>query len=271
MTNTIPTKQPGDFVIAHATDLRPEGGVAFAHSVALARDAGARLISLHANPKADGRPMPDAAPLLERWAPDAPAIEHHKITHECCDEPVDTLLDALRRVDADLLVVGTQQWTGLGRALHESVAEAVAGQGKVPTLVLPIGKSGFVDDDGRLNLKRVLLPIGDQQEAETAFKAITCLFDRLGLSDLDIHLLRVGDDALDTIQPPRRTGIRWHKERRDGNVIDQIMRTCVELRCDLVVMASRGQDGFLDLFRGSQTQRLIRSIDRALLAVPVRS
>lgn len=273
-TNSLPTKQAGDFIIAHATDLRPDGGTAFTHSVALSRDAHARLVSLHANPATKSvdevRQMPDAESLLATWSTDAPPIEHFKITHQCCDEPVDTLLDALIKIDADLLVVGTQQWTGLGRALHESVAEAVAGQGNMPTLVLPIGKKGFVDHEGRLDLKRILIPIGDTNESDAALKALTCLLDRLGVTDLDIHLLRIGDDdILDAIQTPRRQGWRWHKERREGKVIDEIINTCEELRCDLVVMASRGQDGFFDIFRGSQTQRVIRAMSRPLLAVPV--
>jgi hypothetical protein len=37
-----------DFTIAHLTDLRPDGGVAFTHAVALATRAAAPLTTLHA-------------------------------------------------------------------------------------------------------------------------------------------------------------------------------------------------------------------------------
>ncbi|MFU8804115.1 MAG: universal stress protein [Bradymonadaceae bacterium] len=269
-TISIPTRAPGDFVIAHATDLHPDGGVAFAHSVALARDTGARLVSLHANPRGEVRPMPDAATLLMTWSSDSPQIEHIKIVHECCDAPIDTLLDALGQIDADLLIVGTHQWTGLGRALHESVAESVAAQVNIPLLVLPIGKKGFIDHEGRLGLRRILIPAGDFFESTIAVQTLTTLLDRLELSDIDIHLLRVGDDeVLDSVQTTERDGWRWHKEYREGKVVDEIVAACEDLASDLVVMTSRGQDGILDIFRGSQTQRAIRAMSRPILVVPL--
>ncbi len=49
MSTTIPAKKPGDFVIIHATDLKPEGDGPFEHGVALARDGRARLVSVHAS------------------------------------------------------------------------------------------------------------------------------------------------------------------------------------------------------------------------------
>ena len=37
---------------------------------------------------------------------------------------------------------------------------------------------------------------------------------------------------------------------------------------DLVVMATKGHDGFLDMFRGSKTERVLRAVSCPLMAVP---
>ena len=260
-----------DFVIAHLTDLHPDGGVAFAHGVALARDARAQLVSFNAGDGAQARPMPNTGLLLESWGGAADSVPHTAVAHTCCEDPVDTILDGLRPMEPELIVAGTHQWSGFSRAIHESVSESVAVQGLAPTLVLPIGEPGFVDQDtGEVELDKILIPVGDDQETAAAVNSLTVLLERLGIEDIDLYLLRVGGDEVpESLLTPEGPGWRWHRETRSGKPVDGIVAACEELDCDLVVMASRGQDGFLDIIRGTQTQQVMRKIAAGLLIIPV--
>lgn len=267
---TLPAND--DFVIAHLTDLHPDGGVAFSHSVALARDAGAQLVSLNAGDGVNTRPMPNTAALLKSWGNATDSVTHTALTHTCCDDPVNTLIDGLRPMEPELIVVGTHQWKGFSRAVRGSTSEAVAIQGLAPTLVLPIGEPGFIDEQtGEITLRKVLIPVGDDEESTAAIKALTVLLERFKLHDLDLYLLRVGGDKVpDELLAPEGPQWRWQVVERPGNPVDGIVSACDELDCDLVVMASRGQDGFLDMLRGTQTQQVMRKVSRPLLAIPVK-
>lgn len=264
------TEKTQERVFAHLTDLHPDGGVAFAHSVALAERAGAHLVSLYASDTPNARAMPNAAALLKRWEREPAAVRHTAMTHSCCDDPVDTLLDGLRPLNADLIVLGTHQWKGFGRLVKSSVSESIATQGLAPTLVLPIGEEGFVTEEtGGLTLKRVLIPVGDRQEAEVAVQGAMRFLQQARAEDVEITLLRMGDGdfPLDVLRPE---GVQWNEVRRPGGLVEGILAECEEKNCDLVVMASRGQDGILDVFRGTQTQQVMRKLKKALLVLPVK-
>lgn len=260
-----------EFVIAHLTDLHPDGGAAFAHGVALARDARAQLVSFNAGDGARDRPMPNAGALLESWGESADSVPHTAVAHTCCEDPVDTILDGLRPMAPELIVAGTHQWSGFGRAVNGSVSESVAVHGLAPTLVLPIGQPGFVGTTtGEVKLNRILIPVGDDEEIAAAVNQMTVLLARLGIEDVDLHLLRVGDGEVPgDLLTPEGPDWRWHRETRPGKPVDGIVDACEEFDCDLVVMASRGQDGFMDMIRGTQTQQVMRKVGAGLLIIPV--
>jgi nucleotide-binding universal stress UspA family protein len=266
------------YTIAHATDLLADGGIAFAHGVALARDAGAALYSLHANPETPDtqRRMPRAEELLGRWSQgsgggEVPELEHHRTTHTCCEDPVDTLLDALGQIEPDLLVVGTRSREGFERFFHESVSMALARNGATPTLFVPIGAEGFVDPgDGRLELRRLLVPIEGREDADSTLEVLVELLDRLGVDDVELIALHVGDDdLLERLSLPERPGWRWTREQQRGETVEAIAGCAREHDVDLVVMSTRGQDRLLDVFRGPQTERVVRHALGPVLSIPL--
>jgi nucleotide-binding universal stress UspA family protein len=267
-----PNRNRSEFVIFHATDLRPEGGVAFEHSVALARDADAQLYSVHAatmEPGEETRPMPDATALLQRWGDEA-GVRFESRTHECCEDPVDTLLDAMHDVMPDLLVVGTHQRTGLNAVMSGSVAEGLANNSTVPTLLLPVGKPGFVHG-GHLQLRRVLIPVGTDDDFEAAVETVAGLMNRLRRTDLEFHLLHLGDDDLleDTLTPEHE-GWSWVRvQLPEGHLSERIEQYCIEHDIDLVAMPTHQQRGLLDVFLGTNTQQTLRRVPCAMLAIPI--
>jgi nucleotide-binding universal stress UspA family protein len=263
------------FTIVHATDLAPDGGVAFAHGVALARDARATLISLHANPSAQvgAHDLPEAADLLATWAERGGAggtVQHERRTHTCCDDPVDTLLDALRTVQPDLLVVSTHRMSGFRRLMKGSVSEAIALNATCPTLFLPIGGQGFIDDRGALTIHAALIPIGSTESAQRAIAGVTDLAHRCGITQLAIHLLHVGDGAVfEHLTLPDDARWQWHAHHATGDLSQVIRQTREAVNANLVVMATEGHNSVSDFFRGSHTEQLIRVSECPVMSIPM--
>lgn len=258
------------FVIVHATDLRPGGGVAFAHALALSRDLSALLYSVHACREGQPqRPMPEAATVLAQWGDDA-SVEHRAIRHTCCDDPVDTLLDFLRSRPADLLVLATHQIGGMRRLLHDSVAEAVARNAELPTLFIPFTGGGFADSTtGRLKLRTVLLPARTAADAWPALTALGRLVDAAGWEPVDVIVLYVGAEAAPEVSTlPAHPKLRLRTERRDGRFVPAVVDACAEHGADLVTMTTRGHDGLLDMVLGSNTEQALHAVPCPLLAVP---
>ena len=151
-------------VIAHTTDLSGDDAAAFVHACALAAASKARLVTVHGNaPGLDANRLPDASVFGARWGL---PIDHDRMCHECCDDVTDTVLDAIRRIDPQLVVTGTHARHGISALLHASVSEAIARNVRVPTLFVQNQGRGFVDAaTGALELRRVLVPAGTRDEA----------------------------------------------------------------------------------------------------------
>lgn len=265
------TAAPPPLVIVHATDLHPGGGVAFAHALALARSSGATLYSVNASVQGQAtRPMPEAAKVLSQWG--APAtVEHLAVRHTCCDDPVDTLIDFLRRQPADLLVLATQQVSGLRRVLHDSVSEAVARNTHLPALFLPFGKPGFIDaQTGHSSLRTVVVPAESASEAKLALEALDRLVQVEGKAALQVVVLYVGEAApftVDDLSCDAAFPVRIAS--RKGRLNTEIARLVDEVNAGLVVMATRGHDGVRDMLWGSHTEQALHTLSCPLLSVPV--
>jgi nucleotide-binding universal stress UspA family protein len=275
---TRATTAPEDFVIAHATDLHPDGGVAMAHGVALARSAHSPLVSYHAASAdvARARPMPEAAELLRRWGLDEGDVAHTRVQHSCCEDPVDTLLDAIGDTRPGLMVVGTHRTTGLARALHSSVAESLARNIDAPTLFVPIGQRGFVDEaTGALGLRRVLIPAGSQEHAERALDVLAPLLERVGCDAVELVVLVASSRP--TQDPPLpglsfttpRPGWSLTQVARQGPVGRMICEVAEELDVDLVAMATHGHDSLWDVLRGSHTEQVVHAAGCPVLSIPM--
>jgi nucleotide-binding universal stress UspA family protein len=58
---------------------------------------------------------------------------------------------------------------------------------------------------------------------------------------------------------------------KQGDVVDEIVKTEREWHPDLMVLATQGHLDFLDAMRGSTTERVLRNVRCPVLAVPVRT
>jgi nucleotide-binding universal stress UspA family protein len=273
---TTPTTPPSEnfFNVAHATSLLAEDAPAFEHSVAIALAVGAPLYTVHAT---DGRynivEMPRASALLDRWG--AGPLRHHTINHACCDGTVDTLLDAMKTVDPDLLVVGKREGDSIiDHLLEESVSEALARNLPIPTLVIPSLSSGFVNPrTGETTVEHVLVPCEDEAAMLPALSALVALFSRMNVATPHITLLHVGDESLEELAlllPEDAPVDSIEFVTRTGSPKDAILELASELDVDMIAMSTRGHDSLLDIARGSLTERVMREAKRPVLTIPIK-
>lgn len=258
-------------LIVHATDLGSDQESAFAHAVALARNTGAELVSLHANDRPDSvERMPDPAVLLSNWQDDPDAVRFRRTVHNCCEDPVDTILDGIAKLKPDLIVAATHHRSALSRFFAGSSSEAIAHNAKMPVLLLPEGARSFVKTDGGLDLHRILVPLGDPDEARLAIKTAAWLAELANLDGVEFALLHVGEHVdVDVSALSGRPGWSVELIERPGNDIERTILEQASASC-LVVMATRGHDSVANVLRGSHTDHVVHEAKCPVLSIGVQ-
>lgn len=270
--------------VLHATDFSPASEKAFAHALAISLLRRTRLWLLHAgrdDPGGDDwRKFPPVRATLERWGllePGSPRsavfdefqVRAMKVALKARD-PLDAMVEFLEEKQPDLLVVGTEARTGLSRVLESSAAEKLARRSRTMTLFVPDGARGFVRvEDGHTSLRRILVPVDAQPDPADAAEVAARAARALGDAPVAIHFLHVGDAAP---EPPLsgEEAFTVRASVRSGDPVDEIIAAANEEDADLVVMATEGRQGVADALRGTVTERVLRELDRPLLAVPAR-
>jgi nucleotide-binding universal stress UspA family protein len=243
-------------LIAHATDLSGDDDAAFLHAAAIASASDSPVISLYAGLATDAA-RPDAAVLARRWQR---SIDHTFRCVQCCDEVADTVIDALATLQPSLVVLGTHARHGLSAFLHGSVSEAIARNVRVPVLIVPNGRVGFVDrETGGIQLERVLIPAGTAAEAELGIAAARRLAAQTGVSPT-IHLVHVGpiDAAFEGFGVVRIT----------GTIENAIVTAAHRIAASAIVMPTHGHDGIGDVVSGTHTEHVVRDVGLPVLVVP---
>jgi hypothetical protein len=256
--------------IAHATSLAEEDRLPFEHGVAMARRSRARLVSVTANPASvEPQAIPSAGEVLARWGLGADEVGHERIMHDCCDDPIDTLLDALGNLAPDLLIAGTHQRSGLARILSASRAEALAANVTCPTLVFPVGAEGFLAGAGELALQTIVVPCGDRAAAQLAIDKARRLVEILGVVPPELvllHAVEKNDHAdLSDLMLPEGWAVR---RMLTHDALEHALSESGGAGC-IISMATRGHDSFADVVMGSHTDRALRVARCPILVVPI--
>jgi nucleotide-binding universal stress UspA family protein len=271
--------------VVHPTDFSPASERAFAYALAVAVLRRTSLTLLHVGPKGEHgwKQFPAVRKTLERWGLLQPGSSQADVFAELGVDvkklvigggtPVHGLLDWLHRAPADLIVVATEGRDGLAHCLHGSVAEAMARASKTMTLFVPNdAERDLVSlEDGNLSVSNVLVPVDHSPDASAAIEFARRVAEIAGDERVTITLLHVGLAG----SGPRfatEDGSEWRFVRmdRDGDPVEQIIAAAAELKADLVVMPTAGRAGVLEAVRGSTTERVLRHVRCALLAVPAQ-
>lgn len=204
--------------------------------------------------------------------------------HVEMDSPHQVLLNAARRVSADLLVVGATRSRRLGRLLG-STADRVTRQASCPVLV--------VRGDLTVPPRRVLVPVDLSDLSADALVCGLALLERVAGDDaakLEVQALHV----LEPDKEPRPETVseadaRASRRRKledflvehgaevapviepvlaTGEAREAILRHTREQPVDLVLLSTHGRGGFERLILGSVAAEVVREAPVSVLLVP---
>ena len=275
------SSSPVAFSILHPTDFSDASMQAFCHALKIAVEYRASLSILHVDQDdAEGEhweEFPAVRATLIRWgllAPDAARSAVFEDLHVAV-EKIDTsgpvipaILNFLDHHPFDLMVLGTHGRHGLPGWLHRSTAEPLARRAMLPTLFVPHGSRGFVSsEDGSLKMKKLLMPIDHDPSPRYALPDALEVLEGLGDVDSELTLLHAGRD-LPKIHMP--DPLRWKCQTvvSNQNPVDAIIETAKTIDADLILMATAGHQGFLDVIRGSTSERVLHHAPCPVLTVP---
>jgi nucleotide-binding universal stress UspA family protein len=167
----------------------------------------------------------------------------------------------------DLVVIATHGREGVNRWLHGSVSEEVPRRAHVPTLLIGPDSRGFVEaQTGQMRLRRILLPVAPSPSPARTLDLLSSLLSPFGVARDSfelIHVAEAGPDVLDEAGETRKV------ECLEGPVVETILRVADERKVDLIAMPTAGHHGFLDVFRGSTTSRVLAHAPCPVLALPL--
>ena len=125
--------------------------------------------------------------------------------------------------------------------------------------------------NGQVSLHQVLIPVDHNPDPQRSLEVTARLLRTLRVVPRVIHLLHV---SADPARPPGASTQQvepnwpWEYTHRKGEVVTEILAAADQLDADLLVMATKGHQGFLDVLRGSTTEQVLRRVSCPVLAVP---
>ena len=265
--------------IAHPTNFSKLSTKAFLHALRLAVAAQCSIDLLHVKSERslqDWEAFPHVRDTLARWgildAHDLPVdvavkagiiVRKAEINH--AKGPAAGIFKYLVEQPANLIVTAPHDQAILGRWVSGSVSEEIALRTHRPSLFMGERMKSFVDKQtGSISLSTVLVPIDHRPSPDRVIEHLKRFFATFGLSP-DYMLLHVGDQApvlLDDMEQEIPV------TRAVGPVAQAILEHADVNGADLIAMPTAGHDGFLDMLRGSTTERVMRQAHCPLLAIP---
>jgi nucleotide-binding universal stress UspA family protein len=270
--------------IFHPSDFSKESGRAFEHALALSLHRNTSFTILHAGVESRGEgwsEFPSVRATLERWALLEKGSSRAAVFRELSmrvkkvslrkKRPLSAVLEYLDEHPAELIVLATEGREGLPRWIRPSTAEAIARRSETMTLFVPDSSRGFVSsDDGKILLRRVLVPIDYHPDPSLAILRAARVSEMSESKPTEVVVLHVGEGTMPERDLPDLPSCTWRVLQTTGDVVGEIVRVAEELAVDLVVMATHGHEGILDAFRGSVTEQVLRRAPSPVLAVPPR-
>ena len=267
--------------IFHPSDFTPESDVAFVHALKAALLAKAELTILHVSPKheLEWAEFPGVRSTLERWGllpknssqTDVATLGINiKKVQARHDDPVESVTAYLGTHNTDLIVLATDQQKGKVQWLSQSIAAPIARKSRQMTLFIPKGQEGFVSvRDGSVSLTSILIPVAATPAAQPAVHAAARMASGLNCAAGVFTLVHVGEKAdMPQVEMPDVSGWKWNTVVHSGDVVEVISETASVARAGLIVLTTEGRHGFLDVLRGSHSERILQQAPCPLLAIP---
>lgn len=263
--------------VFHPTDLSKMSDIAFAHALKLSIIGQAELDILHVGENVDVNNFPKVLQLLEKWKYLPQGSTKADILKLGCfvrkiaapsSDPFSWIMDYLKTHHPDLIVLLTHQRKGITRWIKKSISEPIARKSRAMTLFIPDKTLGFVNlENGQIQLKHILVPIATDPAPQIAINVASKFVEKVAKdSQIRFTLLFVGD--IDDKPELRLPNKNWEIIIKNGNVVEKILQVAKFKQTDLIVMTTKGHEGFLDALRGSTTEQVIREAQVPVLAIP---
>lgn len=268
--------------IFHPTDFSTASEIAFAHALKIALACNAQLNMLHVTQDGatDWDKFPAVRSVLERWRLIPANSPRSAVTELGIDvakvmrssgKPIKACLEFLDEHPSDLIVLAVHNEDGHMEWLERRIGVPLARRAGQVTLFLPHGVNGFVSlEDGTLSISKIVVPVAMEPSFEPAIVAVGRLIDAFELPAGTVTLLHAGsEDDIPYFRIPRNTGWNWRIEVQDRDPAELILSVAERERADLIMMTTRGTQGFLDALRGRVSERVLRGAPCAVASVPV--
>lgn len=268
--------------IFHPSDFSAGGEGAWIHALKIALATQGNLSLLHVSPNNEGvhwSNFPHIRPTLKQWGliddisskaeVTKAGIDFQKVAYHD-EDPVNAILRFLTKHRQDLVVLSTRQRRGLSRWINDAIAAPIARSAQAMTLFVPRRVMGFVAQaTGELRLNNILIPITKPEDSLRSAQGAAALASALGAEKVCFTFLYVGvkETAL-PIEMAMKTGWSAQSLVVQGSVVDQILGVAEDYNADLIVMKTEGHKGFLDILRGSISERVLRGTKCPILAIP---
>jgi nucleotide-binding universal stress UspA family protein len=266
--------------VLHPSDFSEGSEAAFVHALAISVHNRARLTVLHAEREGreDLEQFPGVRETLSRWRllPEGSSRDDvfEKLSLDVAKvqatgkRPLKAIVDYAAEHDVDLIVLTTEGRMGLRRLLQPSLAEGMARRTGAMTLVVPRKVKGFVShDDGRVNLRRLLIPVDIRPDGRVAVDAAARAARSMSRGSVELYLIHVGE-SMPSLELPTIPGCSWRRMATKGDVVDTISEMALAHEADLIVMATEGHRDLGDALHGSVTERVLRQAHCPVLVVP---
>ncbi len=271
---------PARFIL-HPTDFSAQSQLAFAHALRLALGNESTLSLLHVGDDAyeDWDRFPAVRKTLERWGliePDAKrrdiqeklGVGVEKVIAEQKDV-VEAIIGFFQERPIDFMVLATSGRDGLASWLMPSKAEKIAHQTHVPTLFVPAGGHGCVSlETGAVNIDQIIVPVDQTPHSSEAIERGLRAISALGSENAMLTLFHVGSTSMPEVKIPDGP---WRVEQKvvpAGDPASEIIALASETNANLIAMVTDGANGFLDVFRGTTTDKVVRHAPCPVLAIP---
>ncbi|HEX9795039.1 MAG TPA: universal stress protein [Planctomycetota bacterium] len=290
--SSLPTVRPIRTVLA-ATDLSEASKPALHAAGRLAAALGAELHVVHAladalDPRLDFLTEEFAAKVLKEAQDELQAMSSAMGDGTAAlvsvevrrGVAVDVVLEDIKRIKADLLVLGTHGRTGLERLALGSVAEHLASVVPIDVLLVPAEADG--------PYRRPLIAARDDEFSMRAAARAIAVAGKLGFEAIDLvsafelpygwHYV-AGDDASHlermrairsdglalAIKALKAAGLSGEQVLEEGTASKVVKQTIDRLGSDLVFVGSHNRPAWTAMLLGDTARNIAHSLDRASL------
>jgi nucleotide-binding universal stress UspA family protein len=256
--------------ILYATDFSPAAEAALPYVRGLTKQYGAKVHAVHVRlPATYPIVAPEMMPQYIEAAEEQAKFEAQQLHEMLAGIPHDvsvsegeiwpTLSDMVRQQNIDLIVIGTQGRTGLGRTLIGSVAEEIFRSAPCP--VLTVGPHISRDTERRLEMKEILYATDFSPESLSALPYAVSLAQEHQARLTILHVIgepEVGElvhpenyvestlrRLRELVQPEAQTWCEPNFRVERGPAAEKIMEVAIALGADLIVLGVRGGAGHM--------------------------